>query len=102
MLLSIQFYENINTTNINIKYLSILQMETKDELIKNIKNYLEIDNNIKAHQQQLKQLRKDKKDTMIARRNEVLEGTGRMESYGPNRVLAYFGELIEKFLFRSN
>ena len=42
-------------------------------------------------------LRKDKKDTKIVRRNEVLEGTGRMESYGPNRVLAYFGDQIGDF-----
>ena len=42
-------------------------------------------------------LRKDKKDTKIVRRNEVLEGTGRMESYGPNSVLAYFGDQIGDF-----
>ena len=42
-------------------------------------------------------LRKDKKDTKIVRRNEVLEGIGRMKSYGPNSVLAYFGDQIGDF-----
>jgi len=42
-------------------------------------------------------LRKDKKDTKIVRRNEVIEGLGRMESFGPHRVLAYFGDQIGDF-----
>ena len=42
-------------------------------------------------------LRKDKKDTKIVRRNEVLEGVGRMESFGPNIVLAYFGDQMGDF-----
>ena len=42
-------------------------------------------------------LRKDKKDTKIVRRNEVLEGIGRMERYGPNKVLSYFGDQIGDF-----
>ena len=42
-------------------------------------------------------LRKDKEDTKIVRRNEVLEGIGRMENYGPNSVLAYFGDQIGDF-----
>lgn len=42
-------------------------------------------------------LRKDKKDTKILRRNEVIGGLGRMESYGPSNVLAYFGDQIGDF-----
>ncbi len=42
-------------------------------------------------------LRKDKKDTKIVRRNEVIEGIGRMKSYGQNSVLAYFGDQIGDF-----
>ena len=42
-------------------------------------------------------LRKDKRDTKIVRRNEVLEGIGRMQSYGPNSVIAYFGDQIGDF-----
>ena len=42
-------------------------------------------------------LRKDKEDTKIVRRNEVLEGIGRMDNYGPNNVLAYFGDQIGDF-----
>ena len=42
-------------------------------------------------------LRKDKKDTKIVRRNEVIEGIGRMERYGPNKVLSYFGDQIGDF-----
>ena len=42
-------------------------------------------------------LRKDKKDTKILRRNEVLEGIGRMQNYGPISVLAYFGDQIGDF-----
>ncbi len=47
-------------------------------------------------------LRKDKKDTKIVRRNEVLEGIGRMKSYGPNSVLAYFGDQIGDFPTDTN
>ena len=53
-------------------------------------------------------LRKGNKDTKIVRRNEVLEGLGRMKSYGPNSVLAYFGDQIgdfpadTSFVFSSN
>ena len=42
-------------------------------------------------------LRKDKKDSKIIRRNEVLEGFGRMGSFGPKRILAYFGDQIGDF-----
>ena len=42
-------------------------------------------------------LRNDKEDTKVERRNEVLEGVGRMESYGSNNVLAYFGDQIGDF-----
>lgn len=42
-------------------------------------------------------LRKDKEDTKNVRRNEVIEGIGRMQSYGPNTVLAYFGDQIGDF-----
>ena len=42
-------------------------------------------------------LRKDKRDTKIVRRNEVIEGIGRMQSYGPQSVLAYFGDQIGDF-----
>ena len=47
-------------------------------------------------------LLKDKQDTKIVRRTEVLEGVGRMESYGPNSVLAYFGDQIGDFPVDSN
>ena len=33
-------------------------------------------------------LRQDKRDTKIVRRNEVIEGIGRIQSYGPNSGLA--------------
>ena len=42
-------------------------------------------------------LRKDKRDTKIVRRNEVIEGIGRMQSSGPQSVLAYFGDQIGDF-----
>ena len=42
-------------------------------------------------------LRKDKRDTKNVRRNEVLEGIGRMQSYGSNSVIAYFGDQIGDF-----
>ena len=53
-------------------------------------------------------LRKDKSDTKILRRKEVLEGLGRMEAYGPQDVIAYFGDAIgdfpvnEKYQFSKN
>tara|TARA_B110000444_G_C18784675_1_gene569262 strand:+ start:642 stop:1307 length:666 start_codon:yes stop_codon:yes gene_type:complete len=42
-------------------------------------------------------LRKDKQDTKIVRRVEVIEGVGRMENYGPYNVLAYFGDQTGDF-----
>lgn len=47
-------------------------------------------------------LRKDKQDTKIVRRAEVLGGVGRMENYGPYNVLAYFGDQIGDFPVDSN
>lgn len=47
-------------------------------------------------------LRKDKNDTKIVRMNEVLKGIGRMESYGPNKVLSYFGDQIGDFPTDTN
>ena len=42
-------------------------------------------------------LQKDKADTKLVRRNEILEGVGRMKNYGVNTVLAYFGDQIGDF-----
>ena len=42
-------------------------------------------------------LRKNKEDTKIIRRKEVLEGTGRMKNYGAKKVLAYFGDQMGDF-----
>ena len=42
-------------------------------------------------------LRKNKSDTKVVRRNEVLKGVGRMEDYGANIVMAYFGDQIGDF-----
>ena len=42
-------------------------------------------------------LRKNKEDTKIIRRKEVLNGNNRMEDYGPKKVIAYFGDAIGDF-----
>ena len=47
-------------------------------------------------------LRKNKQDTKILRRAEVLEGIGRMENYGPYNVVAYFGDQTGDFPVDSN
>ena len=42
-------------------------------------------------------LKKDETDTKIIRREEVLKGTGRMESHGAKEVIAYFGDAMGDF-----
>ena len=42
-------------------------------------------------------LRKNKNDSKIIRRKEVLEGSGRMKDYGPQKIIAYFGDAIGDF-----
>ena len=42
-------------------------------------------------------LRKNKEDTKIIRRKEVLNGNNRMEDYGAQKVIAYFGDAIGDF-----
>ena len=42
-------------------------------------------------------LRKDQNDTKIIRRQEVLDGVGRMALYGPQDIIAYFGDAIGDF-----
>ena len=42
-------------------------------------------------------LRLDKEDTKVVRRSEVLNGKGRMEEYGKQSVIAYFGDAMGDF-----
>ena len=42
-------------------------------------------------------LRKHKEDTKVLRRNEVFNGSNRMSQYGPQKVLAYFGDAMGDF-----
>ena len=42
-------------------------------------------------------LRLDKEDTKVVRRNEITNGIGRMEKYGKQRVIAYFGDAMGDF-----
>ena len=42
-------------------------------------------------------LRLDKADTKIVRRSEVLNGIGRMQEYGKQSVIAYFGDAMGDF-----
>jgi 5'-nucleotidase (lipoprotein e(P4) family) len=42
-------------------------------------------------------LRQNIKDTKNKRRNEILEGTGRMASKGPHKVIAYLGDQMGDF-----
>ena len=37
-------------------------------------------------------LKKDKNDSKVNRRKEVLLGTGRMKAYGSQKIIAYFGD----------
>ena len=37
-------------------------------------------------------LKKDKNDSKVIRRKEVLLGTGRMKAYGSQKIIAYFGD----------
>jgi len=53
-------------------------------------------------------LKKNNDDTKVIRRNEVLNGTKRMRKYGPQQVVAYFGDAVgdfpenEKYIFGRN
>ena len=53
-------------------------------------------------------LKKNNDDTKVIRRNEVLNGTKRMKKYGPQQVVAYFGDAVgdfpenEKYIFGRN
>ena len=42
-------------------------------------------------------LRKNNNDTKVIRRSEVVEGNKRMNKYGPQKVVAYFGDAIGDF-----
>ena len=42
-------------------------------------------------------LRENKLDSKIIRRSEVLNGTNRMELYGPQKIIAYFGDAMGDF-----
>ncbi|MBF26160.1 MAG: hypothetical protein CMP49_06615 [Flavobacteriales bacterium] len=42
-------------------------------------------------------LRENKSDSKIIRRQEVLDGNHRMKNYGPQSVIAYFGDAIGDF-----
>ena len=47
-------------------------------------------------------LRKNKADTKVVRRKEVFNGTNRMSTYGPQKVLAYFGDAMGDFPIDSS
>ena len=42
-------------------------------------------------------LRLDKKDKKNIRRNEVINGNGRLSEFGPLKILAYFGDAKHDF-----
>jgi len=42
-------------------------------------------------------LRKNNNDTKVIRRSEVFEGNKRMKKYGPQKIVAYFGDAIGDF-----
>tara|TARA_Y100001968_G_C19425590_1_gene754153 strand:- start:808 stop:1449 length:642 start_codon:yes stop_codon:yes gene_type:complete len=71
--LSNRMDKNLNATKNNMKKLSIL-----------------FDDDIFL-------LRLDKEDTKVVRRNEIMNGIGRMEKYGKQRVIAYFGDAMGDF-----
>ncbi len=42
-------------------------------------------------------LKKDKDDSKVIRREEVFSGTGRMKTYGSQKIIAYFGDAAGDF-----
>jgi 5'-nucleotidase (lipoprotein e(P4) family) len=42
-------------------------------------------------------LRKNKEDIKVVRRKEISDGTKRMKAYGPQKVIAYFGDAVGDF-----
>ena len=77
--------------NSRIIYISNRSQETLDATISNMKKlgiFFEDD---------LFLLKDNIRDTKIIRRLEVLNGTNRMVKYGPQKIIAYFGDAIGDF-----
>ena len=77
--------------NARIIYISNRSQETLDATISNMKKlgiFFEDD---------LFLLKDNIRDTKIIRRLEVLNGTNRMVKYGPQKIIAYFGDAIGDF-----
>ena len=77
--------------NSRIIYLSNRSSETLESTKNNMKKLgIYFENDIFL-------LRKNKSDTKVIRRKEVLSGSGRMNQYGSQKIIAYFGDAIGDF-----
>ncbi len=85
------FFDYIRKMNIQIVFISNRMDARLSSTIKNMKSLGIYD------ESDIYLLRLDKKDKKHIRRNEIFTGIGRMTSYGPKKVVAYFGDAIGDF-----
>ena len=86
-----KFIDNVRETDVNIIFLSNRMAKNQEPTIKNMKD-LEI-----LHSNDMFLLRIDKEDKKHIRREEIINGAGRMSQKGPLKVLAYFGDARHDF-----
>ena len=86
-----KFIDKVRNTNVRIIFLSNRMAKNELPTIENMRalNIYEEDD--------IFMLRIDKPDKKHIRREEILNGTGRMEEVGPLTVLAYFGDARHDF-----
>jgi len=86
-----QFIDNVRQTNVKIIFLSNRMAKNELPTIENMKA-------LKIYEEDdIFMLRIDKPDKKHIRREEVINGTGRMNEIGPLKILGYFGDARHDF-----
>ena len=86
-----EFIDKVRKTNVKIIFLSNRMHKNLEPTISNMKK-LDI-----VSSDDIFLLRLDKKDKKNIRRNEIINGIGRLSKIGPLKVLAYFGDAKHDF-----
>ena len=85
------FIDKVRETNVQIIFLSNRMHKNLDPTISNMKKLGIVSSD------DILLLRLDKKDKKHIRRNEIINGIGRLSEIGPLKVLAYFGDAKHDF-----
>ena len=86
-----EFIDKVRKTNVKIIFLSNRMHKNLKPTIANMKKLDVVSSN------DIFLLRLDKKDKKNIRRNEVINGNGRLSEFGPLKILAYFGDAKHDF-----